>query len=99
LDVIGTQVLRVFLLAIHVSLHVHFEYYAIRNLEINIFTSKRFQQCIREETAHLATLKSKKYMYKLLTFSKRLQRLKQERQKSPAGTRQTDGKTWFGLEE
>jgi hypothetical protein len=38
-------------------------------------------------------------MYKLLTFLKRLQRLKQERQKCPAGTRQTDGKTWFGLEK
>ncbi len=29
------------------------------NLEINIFTSKGFEQCVRYETAHLATLKSK----------------------------------------
>jgi hypothetical protein len=37
-------------------------------------------------------------IYKLLTFLKRLQRLKQEWQKSPAGTRQTDSKNmvWFG---
>jgi hypothetical protein len=30
------------------------------NLEINIFTRKGFEQkkCVREETAHLATLKS-----------------------------------------
>jgi hypothetical protein len=36
--------------------------------------------------------------YKLITFLKRPQRLKQEWQKSPAGTRQTDGKNlvWFG---
>jgi hypothetical protein len=39
------------------------------NIKINI--------CVREETAHLATLKSKKYI-------KTLQRLKQEWQKSPA---------------
>jgi hypothetical protein len=34
----------------------------------------------------------------LLTFLKRLQRLKQEWQKIPAGTRQTEGKNmvWFG---
>jgi hypothetical protein len=43
-----------------------------------------------------SNLKTK--VYKLLTFLKRLQRLKQEWQKSPAGTRQTDGKNmgWFG---
>jgi hypothetical protein len=37
-------------------------------------------------------------VYKLLTFSKRLQRLKQEWQKSPAGASQTDGNNlvWFG---
>jgi hypothetical protein len=29
------------------------------NDEINIFTWKGFEQCVREETAHLATLKSK----------------------------------------
>ncbi len=35
---------------------------------------------------------------KLLTFLKRLQRLKQEWQKSPAGTKQTDSQkiVWFG---
>jgi hypothetical protein len=32
-------------------------------VEINIFynTGKGFEECIREETAHLAILKSKKY--------------------------------------
>jgi hypothetical protein len=37
-------------------------------------------------------------VYKLLTFLKRLQRLKQEWQKIPAGTRQTDSKSmvWIG---
>jgi hypothetical protein len=36
--------------------------------------------------------------YKLITFLKRLQGLKQGGQKNPAGTRQTDGKNlvWFG---
>jgi hypothetical protein len=29
------------------------------NLEINLFTWKGFEQCIREETTHLAALKSK----------------------------------------
>ncbi len=38
-------------------------------------------------------------VYKLLTFLKRLQRLKQEWQKNPAGSRQTDGLKWFGLEK
>jgi hypothetical protein len=46
-----------------------------------------------------------KFVYKYVSISikidnllKRLQRLKQEWQKSPAGTRQTDGKNlvWFG---
>jgi hypothetical protein len=57
---------------------------------------KKFEECVKEETAYLATLKSK--YIELITFSKRLQRLKQEWQKSPAGTRQTDGKNliWFG---
>jgi hypothetical protein len=66
------------------------------NLEINIFTLKEFEQCVREETVYLATLKSK--VCKLLTFIMRLQRQKQEWQKSPAGTRQTYGKNmvWFG---
>jgi hypothetical protein len=36
---------------------------------------------------------------KLLTFLKRLQRLEQERQKSPDGTRQTDGKNMVRLEK
>ncbi len=37
-------------------------------------------------------------VYKLLNFLKRLQKLTQEWQKSPAGTRKTDGKNmvWFG---
>ncbi len=29
------------------------------DLEINIFTCKGFEQCVREETAHLEALKSK----------------------------------------
>ncbi len=39
-----------------------------------------------------------KSIYKLIVFIKTLQRLKQEWQKSLAGTRQTDGKNlvWFG---
>jgi hypothetical protein len=34
------------------------------NIEINIFTvlEKDFEECVREKTAHLATLKSKKYI-------------------------------------
>jgi hypothetical protein len=32
------------------------------NIEINIYgTQKRFEECVIEETAHLATSKSKKY--------------------------------------
>jgi hypothetical protein len=65
------------------------------NLEINIFTWKGFEQCVREETAHLSTLKSKS----LLIFLKRLQRLKQEWQKSPVGPGKEKAKTWFGLEK
>ncbi len=63
------------------------------NLEINIFTWKGYEQCVREETAHLATLKSN-----LLTVLKRLQRLKLECQKIPSESRHTDGKNmvWFG---
>jgi hypothetical protein len=33
------------------------------NIEIDIYsTRKRFEDCVSEETAHLATLKSKKYI-------------------------------------
>jgi hypothetical protein len=33
------------------------------NIEINIYsTRKRFEECVREETACLTTLKSKKYL-------------------------------------
>jgi hypothetical protein len=33
------------------------------NIEIKIFTVlKEFEECVREETAHLATLKSKKFI-------------------------------------
>ncbi len=68
----------------------------ILNLEINIFTWKGFEQFVREETAHLATLRSKSiYVVNLL---KETAEIEQEWQKSPAGTRQTDGKNmvWFG---
>jgi hypothetical protein len=41
-------------------------------------TRKGFEECVREETGHLATL-----TYKMIAFLKTLQRLKQERQKSP----------------
>ncbi len=63
------------------------------NLEINIFIWKGFEQCVRGEASHLAIK-----ILKLLTFFKRRQILKQEWQKSPARTRQTDGKNmvWFG---
>jgi hypothetical protein len=39
------------------------------------------------------------HFVKFVCLLKRLQRLKQEWQKSPAGTRQTYGKTKFGLEK
>jgi hypothetical protein len=57
---------------------------------------KGFEKCVREETFHLATLNLK--VHKLIIFLKMLKKLKQEWQKSPAGTRQTDGKNlvWFG---
>jgi hypothetical protein len=47
---------------------------------------------------HLIALKSKSILYKLVTFLQRLQRLKQEWQENPAGTRHIDGKilVWFG---
>ncbi len=45
-------------------------------------TGKGFEECVREETTQLATLKSKKY--KMITFLKTLQRLKQEWHKSLA---------------
>jgi hypothetical protein len=32
------------------------------NIEINIFTQKGFEEFVREETAHLATLNSKKFL-------------------------------------
>jgi hypothetical protein len=53
------------------------------NFEINIFTvlKKNLKKCVREETTHLAALKSKKE-YKLIAFLKTLQRLKQEWQNS-----------------
>ncbi len=62
----------------------------------NIFTWKRFEKCVREKTFHLATLNIK--VHKLITLLKMLKKFKQEWQKSPAGTRQTDGKNlvWFG---
>jgi hypothetical protein len=49
-----------------------------------------------EEPFHLATLNLK--VHKLISFLKMLKKLKQLWQKSPAGTRQTDGKNlvWFG---
>jgi hypothetical protein len=53
-------------------------------------TGKGFEECVREETAHLPTLKSKKF--KFIAVIKTLQRLKQEWQKSPAlgPSKQTD---------
>jgi hypothetical protein len=43
------------------------------NIQIKIFTVlKGFEECVGEETTHLATLKSKK----LIAFLKTLQRLK-----------------------
>jgi hypothetical protein len=65
--------------------------------EINIFTWKGFEQCAREETANLATLKSKSIW--VVSLLKETAEIEQEWQKSPAGTRQTDGKTWFDLEK
>jgi hypothetical protein len=51
-------------------------------------------QHVREEIAHLTTLKSKSIQVVNL-----LQRLKQEWQKSPAGTKQTDNKNMVDLEK
>jgi hypothetical protein len=66
------------------------------SMYISIFTWKGYEECVGEKTANLATLKSKSIY--LITFSKRLQWLKQEWQTSPSGTRQTEGKNsvWFG---
>ena len=66
------------------------------NLEINIFPEKDVNN-VSERKLPIWQPQNLK-LYKLLTFLKRLQRLKQEWQKSPAGTRQTDSKNtvWFG---
>jgi hypothetical protein len=55
------------------------------NIDINICTvlRKGLEECVREGTDHLASLKSKK-VYKMIAFLQTLQRLKQEWQKSPA---------------
>jgi hypothetical protein len=54
------------------------------NIEINLFTVLgKVEECVREQTTHLETLKSKKYK-NLKAFLKTLQRLKQEWQKSQA---------------
>jgi hypothetical protein len=51
-------------------------------------------------TAHLATLKSKKSIYKLIAFLMTLQRLTQEWQKSPPLEQgKQKAKSWFGLEK
>jgi hypothetical protein len=69
------------------------------NIEINTYSiRKRLEKCVREETAHLATLKSLKY--KLITFLETLQRLEQEWQKSPAlRPYYQTAKNRFGLEK
>jgi hypothetical protein len=69
-------------------------------IELNIYTVlKGFEECVREEIAHLATLKSKKNI-SLIAFLKTLQRLYHEWQKSPAlGPGKQTAKTWFGLEK
>jgi hypothetical protein len=69
----------------------------IMNIEIKICSPRnRFEECVREESAHLATLKSKK----LIAFLKTLKRLKQEWQKNPAlGPGKQTAKTGFGLEK
>jgi hypothetical protein len=69
------------------------------NIGINIFTVLE-KDLKNVENAHLETLKSKKYRYKLIDFLKTQQRLKQKWQKSPAlGPGQQTTKTWFGLEK
>ncbi len=69
----------------------------IINLEINIYLKRIWKIC-QKENCPVSNLTIEKYTYKLLSFLKRLQRLKQEWQKSQAETRQTDGKNmvWFG---
>jgi hypothetical protein len=50
---------------------------------------------VREETARLATLKSKKY----ISIKDTAEIKTGMAEKSSPGTRQTDTKTWFDLEE
>jgi hypothetical protein len=72
------------------------------NIEINILTvlEKDLNNVSERKTAHLATLKSKKYINKLIAFLKTLQRLKQEWQKSPAlGPGKQTAKMWFSFGE
>ncbi len=60
-------------------------------------TQKGFEQCFREETAHLATKKSKKYI--IDSHPKDTSEIETGiAEKSSPGTRQTDGKNlvWFG---
>ena len=60
-------------------------------------TRKGFKECVREETAHLATLKSKKYIsWSLPKDTVDIETGMAE--KSSPGTRQTDDKNlvWFG---
>ncbi len=60
-------------------------------------TRKGFEECVREKTAHLATLKSKKYIseYSLPKDTPDIETEMAE--KSSPGTRQTDGNNlvWF----
>jgi hypothetical protein len=72
--------------------------YLKHDIEINILTVlEKDLKNKSERTAYLATLKSKKYMYKLIVFLKTMQRLKQEWQKSPAlGPGKQSAKTLFG---
>jgi hypothetical protein len=69
------------------------------NIEINILTilEKDLNNVSERKLPIFSNIKIKK-IYKLIAFLKRLKRLKQEWQKRPAGTSQTDGKNlvWFG---
>ncbi len=60
------------------------------NLEINIFTWKGFEQCVREETAHEATLKSKSI--KFVNLLKEIAEIETRMAEKPSWDRANRGK-------
>jgi hypothetical protein len=67
-------------------------------LEINIFTWKGFEQYVREQAAHVATLKSKSiYVVNLLKETAEIETGMAEKSSWDQANRQA--KTWFGSEK